>query len=266
MSSYYCCPHGITATLFTQKIFSKTLKKTYGYQITANLNNSNFEPKTKKNNIIEIFHKKNISHEDFKNLQTIEKIINDLLKGYLEKLITEDKNDSCEYNKKEISKIELNSDQHKAYECVIKNKNAFKTFLLYGPTGSGKTEVYITIAKQLNKMDKQVLIMVPEINLTPQLEANLKSRFESKYVCVYHSGVSNIEKKKNYDNVKSGKIKTIIELDSLFLSFKSLGAIIVDEEYDDFHEMMVVDIMPEISHFIFVNKKIPLLLILPHHR
>ena len=56
----------------------------------------------------------------------------------------------------------------------MKDKNSFKTFLLYGPTGSGKTEVYIAIAKQLNQADKQVLIMVPEINLTPQLEENLK--------------------------------------------------------------------------------------------
>ena len=59
MSSYYCCPHGITATLFYSKnFFRETLKKTYGYQITASLNNLNFEQKTRKNNIIEIFRQK----------------------------------------------------------------------------------------------------------------------------------------------------------------------------------------------------------------
>ena len=267
MSSYYCCPHGITAALFYSKnLFRETLKKTYGYKITPNFNNLNPDAKTKKNNIIKIFQrKKNISHEDFKKFTGYEKkIISDLLKdGALEKLITEDQNDSCEYNKKEISKIELNSDQHKAYECVIKNKNAFKTFLLYGPTGSGKTEVYIAIAKQLNKMDEQVLIMGPEINLTPQLEANLKSRFESKYVCVYHSGVSNIEKKKNYDNVKSGKIKTIIGTrSSLFLSFQRLGAIIVDEEHDDSYKQNdgCRYNARDIAFYICKQKKIPLLL------
>ena len=78
-----------------------------------------------------------------------------------------------ENNKKTFKDIELNLDQRKAFECVLNDKNTFKPFLLYGPTGSGKTEVYIAIAKQLNQADKQVLIMV-EINLTPQLEENFK--------------------------------------------------------------------------------------------
>ena len=75
MSSYYCCPHGITATLFySKKFFRETLKKTYGYQITASLNNSNFEPKTKKNNIIEIFRqKKKFLMKTLKHLQTMRK-------------------------------------------------------------------------------------------------------------------------------------------------------------------------------------------------
>ena len=59
MSSYYCCPHGITATLFYSKnFFRESLKKIYGYQITASLNNLNNEIKTKKKNIIEIFQQK----------------------------------------------------------------------------------------------------------------------------------------------------------------------------------------------------------------
>ena len=168
-----------------------------------------------------------------------------------------------ENNKKTFKDIELNLDQRKAFECVLNDKNTFKTFLLYGPTGSGKTEVYIAIAKQLNQADKQVLIMVPEINLTPQLEENLKKRFESKHVCVYHSGISNAEKKKNYDHVKSGKIKTIIGTrSSLFLSFKSLGAIIVDEEHDDSYKQNdgCRYNARDIAFYICKQKKIPLLL------
>ena len=174
---------------------------------------------------MKFFDKKKISHEDFKTFTNYEKkIINDLLKeGYLEKIIIEDINDSLENNNKTVKDIELNLDQRKAFECVLNDKNTFKTFALR-TTGSGKTEVYIAIAKQLNQADKQVLIMVPEINLTPQLEENLKKRFESKHVCVYHSGISNAEKKKNYDHVKSGKIKTIIGTrSSLFLSLKVWG-------------------------------------------
>ena len=75
MSSYYCCPHGITATLFYSKnFFRKSLKKTYGYQITASLNNSNSEPKTKKKNIIEIFRqKKKFLMKTIRNSQTMRK-------------------------------------------------------------------------------------------------------------------------------------------------------------------------------------------------
>ena len=166
-----------------------------------------------------------------------------------------------ENNKKIVKDIELNLDQRNAFECVMKDKNSFKTFLLYGPTGSGKTEVYIAIAKQLNQADKQVLIMVPEINLTPQLEENLKNRFDRKHVCVYHSGISNSEKKKNYDNIKSGKIKTIIGTrSSLFLSFKSLGAIIVDEEHDDSYKQNdgCRYSARDIAFYICKQKKIPL--------
>ena len=267
MSSYYCCPHGITATLFYSKnFFRESLKKIYGYQITASLNNLNSEKKTKKKKIIEVFQKKKkISHEDYKKFTNYEKkIINDLLKeGYLKKIIIEDVNDSLENNNNIVKDIELNLDQRNAFECVMKDKNSFKTFLLYGPTGSGKTEVYIAIAKQLNQADKQVLIMVPEINLTPQLEENLKNRFDRKHVCVYHSGVSNSEKKKNYDNIKSGKIKTIIGTrSSLFLSFKSLGAIIVDEEHDDSYKQNdgCRYSARDIAFYICKQKKIPLVL------
>ena len=90
--------------------------------------------KQKKTILLKFFREKNISHEDFKKFTGYEKkIISDLLKdGAIEKLITEDKNDSCEYNKKEIRKIELNSDQHKAYECVIKIKMHSKLFCFMG--------------------------------------------------------------------------------------------------------------------------------------
>ena len=75
MSSYYCCPHGITATLFYSKnLFRETLKKTYGYKITPNFNNLNPDAKTKKNNIIKIFREKKIFlMKTLKNLQVMRK-------------------------------------------------------------------------------------------------------------------------------------------------------------------------------------------------
>ena len=75
MSSYYCCPHGITATLFYSKnFFRETLKKTYGYQITASLNNLNSEPKTKKKILLKFFDKKKkFLMKTIKNSQTMRK-------------------------------------------------------------------------------------------------------------------------------------------------------------------------------------------------
>ena len=75
MSSYYCCPHGITATLFYSKnFFRESLKKTYGYQITASLNNLNSETKTKKKTLLKFFNKKKkFLMKTIRNSQTMRK-------------------------------------------------------------------------------------------------------------------------------------------------------------------------------------------------
>jgi primosomal protein N' (replication factor Y) len=73
----------------------------------------------------------------------------------------------------------LNNEQEKAFDEITKTNQAFKVWLLYGITGSGKTEVYIRLIEEaLKKEHAQVLVLVPEINLTPQLESRFRSRFE----------------------------------------------------------------------------------------
>ena len=139
-------------------------------------------------------------------------------------------------NIKEISKIKktnLNEEQKKAFNIINSNiKNEHKIIVLEGVTGSGKTEVYFEAINEILIKNRQVLILLPEISLT----SNLKDRFINKFGFepeIWHSKI-NISKKRNiwYD-CYFGKSKIVVGArSSLFLPFKNLGLIIVDEEHD----------------------------------
>lgn len=124
---------------------------------------------------------------------------------------------------------DLNEDQKKA---ITKIKKEEGVFLLHGVTGSGKTEVYIELAKDVIKKGKSVLIMVPEISLTPQLIERISKHFGGE-ISVIHSGLTKREKYINWMNIKKGVSKLCIGArSSIFAPFKDLGLIIVDEEQD----------------------------------
>jgi primosomal protein N' (replication factor Y) (superfamily II helicase) len=132
-----------------------------------------------------------------------------------------------------ISKIgpihSLNKDQTDAISKIKKNQD---NFLLHGVTGSGKTEVYIEVAKEFIKKGKSVLIMVPEISLTPQLVDRISKHFGGE-ISVIHSGLTKRQKYINWMNIKKGISKLCIGARSaIFAPFKDLGLIIVDEEQD----------------------------------
>lgn len=136
------------------------------------------------------------------------------------------------------------------YENVIADKSAFKTLtvqqqaaydniintdkmvsLLFGVTGSGKTEVYLHLARYYLSLGKEVLIMVPEISLTPQMIKRVKERFDD--VIFYHSELSDQERYEQYKRVKQGEVKIVVGTrSSIFLPFNDLGIIIIDEEHD----------------------------------
>ena len=136
-------------------------------------------------------------------------------------------------NKNELTKTILNKEQKEAYLKIKSNliKN-HKVTVLEGVTGSGKTEVYFECIKDILKNKKQVLILLPEISLTP----DLKYRFISKFgfePAIWHSKISQKIKRNIWHNCYSGKSKIIVGArSSLFLPFKNLGLIIVDEEHD----------------------------------
>lgn len=117
----------------------------------------------------------------------------------------------------------------------IKDKidlNKAHTYLLHGVTGSGKTEVYLHLAKDVLKRGKSVLFLVPEIALTPQMIQRVSERF-GEDVAIYHSGLNEQEKYEQYIRVKNHETFIVVGTRSaLFMPFDNLGLIVLDEEHD----------------------------------
>ena len=130
--------------------------------------------------------------------------------------------------------LSYNDEQKVAFEEIKKSIEVeeYKTFLLHGVTGSGKTELYLGTINEVLKKDKQAIVLVPEISLTPQTVGRFKSRF-GDIVGVYHSRLTIREKFKLWQLIKKGEIKIIVGARSaLFTPFESLGLIVIDEEHE----------------------------------
>ncbi|WP_353572167.1 primosomal protein N' [Candidatus Albibeggiatoa sp. nov. BB20] len=128
--------------------------------------------------------------------------------------------------------LTLNSFQQQAVEQVCENLNQFYPCLLDGVTGSGKTEVYLQIIQQVIKQNKQTLLLIPEINLTPQTVARFRQRYQVP-IAVIHSKLSAKERLQTWLQARDGKISIIIGTRSaIWTPFLQLGVIIVDEEHD----------------------------------
>ena len=138
-----------------------------------------------------------------------------------------------EYNsmiKKSIYK--LNDEQRKCFTNLSKKNNKFCVNVLQGTTGSGKTLVYFNLIKNKIKQNKQALILLPEIGLTGEFEKKFLDFFGFK-PAIWHSSVTPKNKKIIWNGLSNGNIKAIIGArSSLFLPFKNLGIVIVDEEHD----------------------------------
>lgn len=107
-----------------------------------------------------------------------------------------------------------------------------KKFLIHGVTGCGKTEIYMHIVDNMIKNNKQSIILVPEISLTPQMVERFKGRF-GKDVAVFHSKLSDGERFDEWMRVKQGKVNVAIGARSaVFLPFDNLGLIVIDEEHE----------------------------------
>jgi len=128
----------------------------------------------------------------------------------------------------------LTFDQKAAGEILRKNirLNEYNTTLLRGVTGSGKTEVYLEAVSECLSLGKQALILIPEIALTVEFLDRLKKRFGEK-PAQWHSGVTMTEKRRCWRMVAEAKAQVVVGArSSLYLPFKNLGLIVVDEEHD----------------------------------
>lgn len=129
---------------------------------------------------------------------------------------------------------ELNNYQKMAFErireAIVEGRH--RVFLLFGVTGSGKTEVYMRAISCAIELGKAVIILVPEISLTPQYSSRFRGRF-GELVAIIHSRMSASERFRNWLDIKKGRKKIIIgPRSSIFAPVEDLGLIIIDEEHD----------------------------------
>lgn len=128
--------------------------------------------------------------------------------------------------------FELSEDQKISVETILKAQAHYQSFLLQGITGSGKTEVYLQLVAATLQANKQALILVPEIGLTPQTVQRFAARFSCP-IAYLHSNLNETERATAWAMAFSGKAKIIIGTRSaIFVSLPQLGIIIVDEEHD----------------------------------
>jgi len=126
----------------------------------------------------------------------------------------------------------LNEQQQRAVAEVGKSLGTFGAFLLQGVTGSGKTEVYLQLAHKVLQQDRSVMILVPEISLTPQLQQRFAERLGGA-VSVLHSGMGEAERERAWQRVRLGLCRVVLGTRSLVLNpVADLGLIVVDEEHD----------------------------------
>ncbi|WP_207289676.1 primosomal protein N' [Senegalia massiliensis] len=144
-------------------------------------------------------------------------------------------------NYKKTENMELNKEQTKCYNIINKSISSEKSnkFLIHGVTGSGKTEVYIQLIENVIKKQKQAIVLIPEISLTPQTVERFVSRFDNN-VAVLHSGLSLGERYDEWRKIKEGKVDIVIGARSaIFAPFKNLGIIIIDEEHENSYKSSI---------------------------
>ena len=209
------------------KASKKKINKKYETYITVNIDKlKDVKLSDKQQDIINILLKnKQVSYSYLKKINSS---VDTLIKnGVLVKEKVEVYRLNNNYSLKE--KYALTPDQEKVYKQVDLDK--FQTYLLYGVTGSGKTEVYMELIEDVIKKGKEAIVLIPEISLTPQTVRRFIERF-GQVVAVLHSGLSDSEKYDEYRKIRKGKVKIVIGARSaIFAPLENIGIIVIDEEH-----------------------------------
>lgn len=150
-------------------------------------------------------------------------------KGYIniEKI---EQNRELKLNYDIYKKHKLSKDQKEAFDKIKSNHSG--QFLLFGVSGSGKTEIFLQIVEEVIKDGKEAIILVPEISLTPQTIERFKGRFKEK-IAIIHSGLTPKERFNQWKMISNKEVKIAIGARSaIFAPFNNLGVVIIDEEHD----------------------------------
>ena len=127
---------------------------------------------------------------------------------------------------------DLTADQQTAVDSIVAGLGRFGTLMLFGVTGSGKTEVYLRAIERVIEGGMQALVIVPEISLTPQLVERFSRRF-NRPVAIMHSGLSATDRLASWRDARSGRAEVVIGTRSaIFTPLRNCGVIVVDEEHD----------------------------------
>ena len=174
--------------------------------------------------------KKKVLKSEIKSKSVLKVLLDNKI---LKEIIEEDyrlKDADFKVQKKDIT---LTNDQANVVNKIKDNLNLFKPFLLHGVTGSGKTEVYMQAIEMVLKNKQNVIVLVPEISLTPQIVANFKMRFQDN-IAILHSGLSNGEKYDEWRKIERKEVSIVIGARSaIFAPLDNLGLIVIDEEHSD---------------------------------
>ena len=207
------------------------------YVKISNLNN--YKLTGKQQEIMDIVkEKKQVLYQELKKINTS---VDTLIKnGVLEKVNIEKYRLNLTSEHKETKKV-LTSEQQKVASEVIEKLGSSLTYLLYGVTGSGKTEVYMEIIEKVLDDGKQAIILVPEITLASQITKRFCRRFDK--IAILHSGLSDGEKYDEYRRIMRGEVNIVIGARSaIFAPFKNIGVIIIDECHSESYKQ---DNMPK---------------------
>ncbi|MCK5686873.1 primosomal protein N' [bacterium] len=242
ISEYYCCPAGTAfsciAPVLEENLEKNVLKKVIAIKDREKeiLRISESQKKVLEflDNTREFYTKSSIATELNISISPLNTLIK---KGVLEEIMI--KKFKTPYKKIEIKRDEeliLTEEQNSALENIFSmlqddgDCKGVQSFLLYGVTGSGKTEIYLRVIDSMLKNNRDVIYLVPEISLTPQIVRILKERY-GDLVAVYHSRLTKKERISEWLRIKSGLAKVAIGARSaVFSPFSNLGLIIVDEE------------------------------------
>lgn len=201
------------------------------YETYYKVIDNSFKLSDKQAEIVNIIKDKTVSEKELVNVKKISKARLNLLVE--KKVLAKELRESYRLEHNDISeeKNKLTPLQEKVAKEIIDSIDT--VYLLHGVTGSGKTEVYMTLIEEGIKRGKQSIVLVPEISLTPQTLARFEKRF-GKRVAVFHSALSEGEKYDEYRRVARGEVNVIVGTRSaIFAPLKDISYIIMDEEHSD---------------------------------